>query len=417
MKKKYFMNLNIKKICSILHLFTVGVMVLLLSLSLVTNADASKKRDKNNSSLTTKAHFTKEELKKELEDLNYCRLIPRPQGLDKKLKLPAVDKKNQDKLAGKKVLLDINEIHYMQGGCSNTTKDGNYTVIQNAKDIKDGILDINVIPRIGVWKDTNGRIWTVDHRRLASFVLSGAVKKVPAVWIDSKTVIHDKFKYSNKAKGDKMTITSGRNGIVIERNSIKPDTNNDGDDDSDDTVGSETKCANNTSIIKNKNKFTKEELEKILQKLNYSELIKRQYGRDRQLKLPAIAKNQDKLAGKKVELDIDDIHYMQAGCSNTTKDGNYTVLQNAQDIQSGKLDINVIPRIGVWKDVNGNIWTVDHRRLASFVLSGAVKKVPAVWLDSKTVLHDKFKFSNKTKGDKMTVTAGRHGIVINRNSN
>ncbi|MBF0359806.1 MAG: hypothetical protein HQK49_02290 [Oligoflexia bacterium] len=229
-------------------------LVFMLSVALTNNADAAKTKKKrfyknnhtsrsisnSNPSVVTSASkackvkkgFTKEELIKELAGLNYCELVDRT-GRDPEIKLPSISKE-QDKLAGKEIELDINDIHYMQGNCSNTTKDGIYTVIQNAKDIKAGKLDIKVIPRIGVWKDTTGRIWTVDHRRLASFVLSGSVKKVPAVWLDSKTVIHDKFKYSNKENGNKMVITVGKKGVVIERDTSKDDEKEDGDDSDDD---------------------------------------------------------------------------------------------------------------------------------------------------------------------------------------
>ncbi|MBF0301383.1 MAG: hypothetical protein HQK51_21945 [Oligoflexia bacterium] len=164
---------------------------------------------------------------------------------------------------------------------------------------------------------------------------------------------------------------------------------------------------------------TLKQLEEEVSGLNFCELvdrskIKRDYRREKRMNLPEIDISQDILAGKEVELQIEDIHYMQAGCSNRTKDGVYTVVQNAKDIKYGKLDIKAIPKIRVWKDIYGNIWTLDHRRVASFVLSGAVQKVPAIWVSSNVVIHDKFKFSNSDNGDKMIVSVDKMGAVVAR---
>jgi hypothetical protein len=73
-------------------------------------------------------------------------------------------------------------------------------------------------------------------------------------------------------------------------------------------------------------------------------------------------------------MDPKDIHFMQNNAKNRSKDGNFTVLDNAESLKNGTLDPKSIPMIRVWQDVSGKVWTLDHRRLAAFRL--AKKCVP-----------------------------------------
>lgn len=66
----------------------------------------------------------------------------------------------------------------MQNSIKNTT--GEYTVLGNAEALKAGTLDPNLL-RMNVWKDASGKIWTLDHRRLAAFRLSG-LQEAPVQW-------------------------------------------------------------------------------------------------------------------------------------------------------------------------------------------------------------------------------------------
>jgi hypothetical protein len=102
--------------------------------------------------------------------------------------------------------------------------------------------------------------------------------------------------------------------------------------------------------------------------------------------------------GPPPRLDPDDIKFMQGDIVNTTQDGLYTVLQNAVDIRSGKLQPENIPPIRVWRDSKGMVWTLDHRRLASIKLAGYRDKIPVVWVSKDEVLRQNYKFTNKDAG-------------------
>jgi len=81
-------------------------------------------------------------------------------------------------LAAEKGLLNPKDIHFMQSSIKNST--GEFTVLGNAEALKSGVLDPEIL-RMNIWKDANGKIWTLDHRRLGAFKLSG-LNETPVNW-------------------------------------------------------------------------------------------------------------------------------------------------------------------------------------------------------------------------------------------
>ena len=53
-----------------------------------------------------------------------------------------------------------------------------------------------------------------------------------------------------------------------------------------------------------------------------------------------------------------DVRYMQSSIKNQT--GNYTVLDNAQALKDDTLKPGDLPEICIWKDNDGNLWTLDY---------------------------------------------------------
>lgn len=58
--------------------------------------------------------------------------------------------------------------------------------------------------------------------------------------------------------------------------------------------------------------------------------------------------------------------------------GEYTVLENEKALKSERLSPNYLPKIRIWKDSKGNLWTLDHRRLNAFRLAN-LNSVEFVW--------------------------------------
>ena len=105
-----------------------------------------------------------------------------------------------------------------------------------------------------------------------------------------------------------------------------------------------------------------------------------------------------------------DIHFMQSSAKNQT--GDYTVLQNAADLKSGKLDPNIL-RINIWKDESGKTWTLDHRRLAAFKIA-KIECTPVQEANSSMVKRQMWKMTTKTEGKSMTLKLGNGKNLIVR---
>ncbi|MEQ9405823.1 MAG: hypothetical protein RIM99_19685 [Cyclobacteriaceae bacterium] len=93
---------------------------------------------------------------------------------------------------------------------------------------------------------------------------------------------------------------------------------------------------------------------------------------------------------------------MQSSIKNTT--GNYTVLGNAKSLSNGSLNPNVL-RMNVWKDASGKIWTLDHRRLGAFRLSG-LNKAPVNWATPSQVQGQMWKMTTNTGGTSIRLKLG-----------
>lgn len=111
--------------------------------------------------------------------------------------------------------LYVGEIHFMQDSGNNAT--GKYTVINNAHGMrlemdrpghKDGVNPRNtdIFPPIQVWRDTTGKVWTLDHRRLISLNLAEWKGTIPVEFVDRSAVEKDRFKFTNASGGRSIIL-------------------------------------------------------------------------------------------------------------------------------------------------------------------------------------------------------------------
>ena len=103
------------------------------------------------------------------------------------------------------------KIHFMQSSAKNQT--GEYTVLGNAANLSAGTLDPNIL-KIKVWNDSTGKIWTLDHRRLAAFKI--AKKCVPFEYASKQEVENQMWKMTTRNGGTsmKLKVGDGQNTIV-----------------------------------------------------------------------------------------------------------------------------------------------------------------------------------------------------------
>jgi len=126
-------------------------------------------------------------------------------------------------------IVDAGDIRFSQLDCKNES-DGGYSVISNAKALRDGSLKVEQLPKLRVWRDSDGRIWTLDHRRLAAMRLSGVVNDIPVEFVDEATVNAQRFKFTTRSEGESIFVRVEKPGqenvaIVIANDRIlKPDS-------------------------------------------------------------------------------------------------------------------------------------------------------------------------------------------------
>ncbi|WP_269765837.1 RHS repeat-associated core domain-containing protein, partial [Burkholderia ubonensis] len=97
--------------------------------------------------------------------------------------------------------IDPSQVHFMQSSAKNVT--GDYTVLGNAQALQDGTLDPNIL-KTKIWKDGAGKLWTLDHRRLAAFKL--ARKCMPYQMASKDEVDNQMWKMSTKNGGASIRL-------------------------------------------------------------------------------------------------------------------------------------------------------------------------------------------------------------------
>ena len=113
--------------------------------------------------------------------------------------------------------------------------------------------------------------------------------------------------------------------------------------------------------------------------------------------------------GGSTALNPKDIHFMQSSIKNQT--GSHTVLENIDALKSGTLKPEDLPIIKVWEDEAGKIWTLDHRRLASF--KGAeLDSVPVQWATPQEVADQMWKMTTQNGGTSIKLKLGNGQSII-----
>lgn len=148
-----------------------------------------------------------------LKGLNYSGVVPWSPKKREVVRRLGIEKLELDGLASKyipqydktqkigKAKVKVNDIRWSQMAANNVSQDGKYTIVGNAKAIKDGSLNITKLPTIRVWRDVEGRVWTLDHRRLAAIKLSGVIDEIEVEFVTEALVKEQKFKFSNRDEG------------------------------------------------------------------------------------------------------------------------------------------------------------------------------------------------------------------------
>ena len=89
--------------------------------------------------------------------------------------------------------------------------------------------------------------------------------------------------------------------------------------------------------------------------------------------------------------------------------GDHTVLDSAEAIRRGTVSADTFPPVRLWMDGNGDIWTLDHRRLAAFKLGG-LERVPYRWATDVELANDYWKMDTLTDGESLELRLDMEGV-------
>ena len=98
------------------------------------------------------------------------------------------------------------DVNFMQSSIRNQT--GEHTVLGNAEALKNGTLQATDLPEIRIWQDADGKLWTLDHRRLAAFRLAG-LDSVPFRWATDEEIASQMWKMTTKTNGTSVKLKLG----------------------------------------------------------------------------------------------------------------------------------------------------------------------------------------------------------------
>lgn len=156
-----------------------------------------------------------EEKERSLRNLNYIGIIPwKPsrwitfhRDLIRKHKLDFVANKRPPFDTTQKLgvdVVDVRDIRFSQVMAKNSS--GQYTVVDNAKAFQVGALKPEDLPPIQVWRDTDGRVWTLDHRRVIAMKMAGNIREVPVTFVSKEIVDADKYKFATRNDGKSIFL-------------------------------------------------------------------------------------------------------------------------------------------------------------------------------------------------------------------
>ena len=108
-------------------------------------------------------------------------------------------------------VMNPRNVHFIQNSIKNQT--GEYTVLGNAEALKSGVLQTD-LPEIRIRKDSNGKVWTLDHRRLAAYRMA-ELDRIPFKWATEEEVASQMWKMTTHTGGISIKLKVGNGKSII----------------------------------------------------------------------------------------------------------------------------------------------------------------------------------------------------------
>lgn len=303
--------------------------------------------------------------------------------------------------------LPLSAIHFMQNSVSQNYSDNIHTVTGNARDLRDGLLDVNQLPAIRVWQDSQGKIWTLDHRRVAAMILSGKVSKTKVVWARASDVRKDSFKMSNTDGGDSLVLTIGpQQALWVQRPEQRP-RNFVFDREAVFTLLRTMKRAVNPVAFAEK--MAGLSFKSLLPAANWP--VPKKITRNSQARqtLPT------EPPPVTTEVRIQDLLFSKTFIQNEKVPGTQDDISSAaRKIQTGQITVSRLPPLRLWMDAYGRVWTQDNALLAALRLAGYEGALRAEWLSRQDYENQALFVDSQTAGQSLLLELPEHqlGVVI-----
>ena len=119
----------------------------------------------------------------------------------------------REALEGGSNTVNPKDVNFMQSSIKNQT--GEHTVLGNAEALKSSALKATDLPEIRIWQDADGKLWTLDHRRLAAFRMA-ELDSVPFRWATDEEVANQMWKMTTKTNGIsiKLKLADGQSMTI-----------------------------------------------------------------------------------------------------------------------------------------------------------------------------------------------------------
>lgn len=303
--------------------------------------------------------------------------------------------------------LPIYEIRFMQSTASNNMSTSGLTVLDTARNLKSGnILPEDITP-IRTWQDSIGRIWTLDHRRLAAMHLAG-VHEVPVSWVGEKTVVRESYKKASLSAGRLMLVRfTDEKGILVgwrsERSPLKSKQK--------EILIRELVAGKNASALMSEIRdFRIDDLIPLdVPSLKPTKID----DSSKELIIESLQRKNSDFSSSPFVFELSEIRAQSDGVNITDKAASSSVLREARIISKGEKSLATVGPIRVWQDSYGRVWTPDLAKLAALRLALPENaKVPVEWSDEKSLPLSERVVTSKSLGRSLIIPLPDYGLGV-----
>lgn len=303
--------------------------------------------------------------------------------------------------------LAIDEIRFMQSTASNNMSIAGLTVLETARNLKIGTIHPEDITPIRTWRDSIGRVWTLDHRRLAAMHLAG-IHEVPVNWVGEKTVARESYKKASLSAGRLMLVRfTDEKGILVGWTKARSTL----------TRSQKETIVRDLVARKNANDLMSE-----IRDFRIDDLIPLDVpslkpakinDTSKELIIESLNRKYSDFSNSPFVFELSEVRAQSDGISTSDKAASASILREARMILKGEKSLTEVGPIRVWQDSYGRVWTPDVAKLAALRLALPENaKVPVEWTDEQSLPLSERVVTSKSLGRSLIIPIPDYGVGL-----